>query len=267
MVIWDGEESGDRTKVKKIEGEIAKSNPTETIEVTTNLHIVLITVDTSQKRLVETRPYAYNVYYGDTADSLTNDLGTSGLLHEPTGADPDKFIALGYKRGNLPTIIIAGEKPENLHIIHGSCRKIHGTGDDAFRHIDNLINPKVNTTPENRPQQLYLTGDQIYADEIPKIALPFINALGRQLFGDKKEDLVVKATSEETIAIPADMEHFPPNCRQFLVNDSAKFTGNGVASHLLSFQEYCSTYLHYWSPDVWSPELKLMLNQYKKRKL
>ncbi len=267
LVIWgNGDEPADQTTIKTTPGSMAKSGLVETIEVAARLHIALITLDTSQTRLVETTAYSYNIYYGDSADALKNDLGTSvpNLLHEPTGTDHETFIPLGYKKGNLPTIVIPSEKLENLHIVHGSCRKINGIGDEAFRHLDTLLKTNRDRDKlEKRPQQLFLTGDQIYADEIPKIALPFVNALGRELFGDQKEQLVIKASSTKPETISADMEHFPPGCRQFLVNETAKFTGNGIESHLLAFQEYCSTYLHYWSPEVWSPELKLLLNKYK----
>ena len=273
FVIWNnGTEKCNEDSVKETQGAMFKSDPTETFEITTKLHIALITIDTSGNKLVELKAYSYNVYYGDTATTLTNDLGTTGLLHKKGEANPTDFLPLGYILQAFPTIVLPSDKLENLHLVHGSCRKIHGVGDDAFQQVDAMLKLNINmaendaTKPTTRLQHLYLTGDQIYADETPKIVLPFINVLAKTLFNDKAENLVVKATVAETKTIPCEMKNFPPGRREFLINETAKLTGNGISSHLLSFQEYCSTYLHYWSPDVWDPRLKQLLNGFKAQK-
>ncbi len=273
FVIWNnGTEKCNEDSVKESQGAMFRSDPAETFEITTKLHVALITIDTTGNKLVELKAYSYNVYYGDAATTLTNDLGTTGLLHKRGEANPTDFLPLGYILQAFPTIVLPSDKLENLHLVHGSCRKIHGVGDDAFQQVDTMLKLNINlaendaTKPTTRLQHLYLTGDQIYADETPRIVLPFINALAKALFNDKAENIVVKATGAETKTIACQMQNFPPGRREFLINETAKLTGNGISSHLLSFQEYCSTYLHYWSPDVWDPRLKLLLDGFKAQK-
>ncbi|GJM36356.1 MAG: hypothetical protein DHS20C18_53570 [Saprospiraceae bacterium] len=266
LVLWDDNEveAGQEGEVIPQAGNFVKSEVIETLEIANQLHIVVLTIDTSQQKLREDRIYCYNIYFGDTATTLTNDLGTAGLLKIKKSFN-DKLtegVPLGYNIGRLPTIIIPNSSLENLNVAHGSCRKIHGIGDEAFRHLDKFVQKNLGDT-QKRVQQLFLTGDQIYADETPKIVLPFINQLGKEIFGDKIEALAFEVTANSNKTIPADLAHFPSACRQKVVNDSAKFTGNGISSHLLSFPEYCSTYLHYWSVDVWSEPLKLMLVKFK----
>ena len=265
LVIWDDAEI-ETTGTEPIaeNGAKATSNLMETLEIASQLHIALITLDTSQTKLESTKIYAYNIYFGDSAAALTNDLNTAKLLTAPE-PDTNHFPVLGYNPGRLPTIIIAGDKLEDLHLIHGSCRKIHGNGDESFRHVDSLIKKNIAIADlSKRPQQLFLTGDQIYADEIPKLALPFINALGTQIFNDKKEQLILESNATSiTKSAPADMQHFPPGGRQHIQNKLAMFTGNGTSSHLFAFPEFCATYLFYWSPEAWPKDLVLMLTEFK----
>jgi hypothetical protein len=273
FVIWNnGTEKCNEDTVKESDGAMVKSQPAATFEISSKLHIALITIDTTGNKLAELKAYSYNIYYGDTATTLTNDLGTTGLLHKKGDPNPTDFLPLGYILTAFPTIVVPSDKLENLHIVHGSCRKIHGVGDDAFQQVDNLLKTNINkpendpTKPTTRLQHLYLTGDQIYADETPRIVLPFINALGKTLFNNKTEKLVIKATTAETKTIDCEIKNFPPGQREVLINETAKLTGNGISSHLLSFQEYCATYLHYWSPTVWDPRLQQMLNGFKTKK-
>ncbi|MDB5012173.1 MAG: hypothetical protein JWQ25_375 [Daejeonella sp.] len=266
LVLWDTVVEGSQSAIINTDGFYAKSEVIPTVEFASNLHVLVLSIDTSLKKIKEDTAYCYNIYFGDKNTELSNDLATCGFLN-PAVADANQLIkpvALGYDVGRLPTLVVPGITLETFHSLHGSCRKIHGEGDEALRHADTLLG-KTFEDLTKRPQQLVLTGDQIYADEIPKIVLPFINALGKELFG-KREQLAFVNSSTSIDKIPADMTHFPANCRQQLINQWAKFTGNGIASHLTSFQEYCSTYLHYWSQDVWSKELVLMLSKYRESK-
>lgn len=310
LVLWeDTPREGATADAISQEGFYLKSDPIETIEIAGQLHIALLTMAPPPPPLpppppppppaqpppppplppltaIQLRPlkeasiYTYNIYFGDDDTHLANDLWTAGLLTaDLTPASPLlKRAPLGYDPGLLPTLVAPGATMEALHIVHGSCRKLHGFGDEAFQHLDALLAKKVPNIGERpdelrdaeqvRPQQLMLTGDQIYADEIPQIVLPFINALGKQLFGGNTEKLIFKTATAgppptPAQSFPADMAHFPPNLRQWVINGSGKLTAEGTASHLLSFQEYCATYLHYWSPDVWDNDLKQMLINYR----
>jgi hypothetical protein len=69
-----------------------------------------------------------------------------------------------------------------LRIVHGSCRKAHGEGLDALALLDSLITGKAGSAYD-RPHQLLLTGDQIYADDVADILLVMVNDAGEALLG------------------------------------------------------------------------------------
>src|SRR5687767_7501954 len=72
FVIWNnGIEKCNEDSVKETEGAMVKSDPAETLEISTKLHIALITLDTSANKLAELKAYSYNIYYGDAATTLT----------------------------------------------------------------------------------------------------------------------------------------------------------------------------------------------------
>src|SRR5687768_10181808 len=100
----------------------------------------------------------------------------SGLFDPDILADtPDKAkklllystdeVTVGMIPPDLPSFVTPPTDLNKLHIIHGSCRKPHGPSNDALQILDNLIRNSV-TNLDERPQQLYLTGDQIYADDV-----------------------------------------------------------------------------------------------------
>jgi hypothetical protein len=120
---------------------------------------------------------------------------------------------------------------------------------DGMLWVDALIDqrgpgPKI----AGRPHQLFLTGDQIYADQVPEPLLPVLNNLARILVG--AEDLGANPAGD--LFKPADLLNFPPGFRQDIVIRSAGFTTSAGSSHLLSFGEFIAYYLLTWSPELWS---------------
>jgi hypothetical protein len=160
--------------------------------------------------LVSSLNYSYNVAFAptqpghdggkplivDALDDLTEDLRSEGLLRNaPIGGRPNK--ALGYDEGELPGFALPPPALTDLRILHGSCRRPAFTypddhnGErsfDGFAWIDDLIvewRRGTATAPaldaNVRPHQLFLTGDQIYADDVSSVMLPMLNRLGLQL--------------------------------------------------------------------------------------
>jgi hypothetical protein len=199
----------------------------------TPLHLALVTVTTP---LVAGKLYYYDVRIADAAGD-TN-LAALGLLTLTTGA-------LGYDQGWLPGFTLPGTTPEKLVIVHGSCRKPHGPGLDALAYLDPLLE-KHRGDLSKRPQQLVLTGDQIYADDVAAQMLEVVLELTTRLFPNRKEQLPVGPQ-----VFTADRRNFPPDRRQDLIAMRAGLTTTEGRSHLLSFQEFCAMYLLAWSPDVW----------------
>jgi len=229
-----------------------------TIRIGNKLHIALVTIDlppAPAPPLFPGKLYSYNLSFNPASGNA--DLKSLGLLlnKSPTAADPIPNLALGYTPGFLPSFVLPPLTIDKLNLAHGSCRKMHGPGKDTLAVLDSLIQKAVNDNdPDKRPHQLFLTGDQIYADEIPTLLMPYINALGQELLG-MTEKLSVKKQDNSTGSYDATMENFPASRRQRIVTHNAKFSTGSGENHLLSFGEFAATYLMGWNNAVWSLEL------------
>jgi hypothetical protein len=130
---------------------------------------------------------------------------------------------------------------------------------DGLLWVDALIDPRVNPQRfAGRPHQLFLTGDQIYADDVPGVVLPALSHVGRALTGDEFLALDPRGLRREV----ATLQNFPPDFRKDTVLKSAGFSTVDGESHLLTFGEFCAYYVLNWSPALWdadpwpnSPEL------------
>jgi hypothetical protein len=123
---------------------------------------------------------------------------------------------------------------------------------DGLFWVDALIDPRGPVQHiASRPHQLFLTGDQIYADDVPPVLLPVLNAVGRVLMGE--EDLAADAAGGSFIA--ATVENFPPAFRQALAVRRGGFTTTDGESQLLTFGEFVAYYLLTWSPALWTLDL------------
>src|SRR5688500_12470155 len=90
-------------------------------------------------------------------DGGSRRLGDLGLLDGPT--------SLTYGDLRLPSFFLRGDDTPRLRLLHGSCRLLHGLGADAFAAADDLLSATARNTGE-RPSALFLTGDQIYGDDV-----------------------------------------------------------------------------------------------------
>jgi hypothetical protein len=122
---------------------------------------------------------------------------------------------------------------------------------DGMLWVDALIEARGPAPMVERPHQLFLTGDQIYADQAPATLLPALNNLARLLVGD--EELGADPTG--AVFRAATLGTFPPAFRGPIVKRSAGFTTSAGESHLLSFGEFVAYYLLTWSPELWTLDL------------
>jgi hypothetical protein len=118
---------------------------------------------------------------------------------------------------------------------------------DGMVWVDELIAARGPAPIVDRPHQLFLTGDQIYADQPPAVLLPVLNDLARLLVGP--EDAGLNPTGDLFAAVT--LENFPPGFRGDIVRRSAGFTTSDGGSHLISFGEFVAYYLLTWSPALW----------------
>ena len=80
----------------------------------------------------------------------------------------------------------------DLRLIHASCRKAHGpSGADELPTGDSVIADSFNG-PDDRPHQMFLTGDQIYADDV-SMALLFMLQDAAEALGFAPEKLPLAA--------------------------------------------------------------------------
>jgi hypothetical protein len=159
---------------------------------------------------------------------------------------------ISYFAHQKPTFSLPPAQLTDLKIVQGSCRKPHGDGYDALAILDDLIDSTA-PNPRDRPHQLFLTGDQIYGDDVADPMLWMASGLGDALLG-WQETLPIAQPGFETI-VAADL---PPGSRAEIATKQAGFTAGlqqkraKVKSHLLSLGEYYASYLLAWSPVGWA---------------
>lgn len=268
LKIWEGD------NIKHTSGTLfATGNTpiavaeTHTLQFGQNLWIALATVDIPTPGLDPTKVYSYNMVYRDSDGPQDFDFLSDKLLKDDT-IDGRKQLAIGYKENTLPSFCLPGSTPDKLNIVHGSCRKMHGHGQDALALLDDKIKKSLED-PEGplkkRPQALFLTGDQIYADEVPGFFLRSIASMdGSSIFGPNTEKMKINPDSGATQEHEADMVNYPPFFRQRLVNRYAGFSSQAASNHLLSFEEYAGTYLKYWSLRSWSGDMIAQIDKIAK---
>jgi len=199
--------------------------------------------------LSRNKTYGYNIKF-KLADNSEFTLEDDNIIGNIGEVDPMLRISYGQTfniNGSskpLPTFILPPAEVKNLRILHGSCRKPHGEGVDAMSNIDAIINDGINTLDHQRPHMLFLTGDQIYADDVSQTMLYMIDKYAIDLLG-WDEDLGI---------VGADVENLAPGKRSNNIKDIANFSAESddVKSHLMKLREFIVMYLMIWSNSLWS---------------
>lgn len=168
------------------------------------------------------------------------------------GVSPDapRHLALGYSTGVLPSFVTPAGLLPDIRIAHTSCRKTVGPGSDAMAWLDKAI-AENRDSPTKRIQQLFLTGDQIYADDVPSCLLPMYHDIAMDLMGtggdSGEEELPSLAGAMRNI----NMDSAPPLRRTRLIRTDGGFTSVESQNHLLTVGEYAACYLTAWNPRIW----------------
>lgn len=233
----------------------------KTIRLGDKLHIVVVTLRLPEgKTLVRDRLYSYDLEITPENQSTKQTLNSLGLLdNDPPNADADgdhtKHLALGYEPDLLPCVVLPPKELQDLKIVHGSCRDPDNDFPDGLAWLDDLLsNEKAYTSAIKRPHQLFLTGDQIYADEVPRPLLFMLDDLAKTLIGATKEQLPLadKSQLSKVSSVDADLLNFPVGHRHNLILNEAGMTTTSGESQLMSFGEFCAMYLFVWNSAVWS---------------
>ncbi len=183
------------------------------IKLGTNCFAVLVTAEITPSATCEC------IYY---------DIVVNGAGLRDTGLN--KTICLNDDE--LPSVAIPRS---HLHIVQASCRKPQDDGGiDQLAALSVLI--ADNMTMASRPSQLYLTGDQIYADDVSPLLLQSFEGV-RESLGLAHEDIY---TAE---GVSFDPDNINLDSRANKANSKSGFTSGEKDSHLLSFAEYLCMYL------------------------
>jgi len=235
------------------------------------LHVLAITTQAtaSTEQLDWGAIYVYNLFFGaisrethlpETADNLTT---PNILIANPgSAADVERLVYPGFA---LPSFTLPPASLTDLRLIHASCRKPHGERLDAFEALDTIL-ASTAKNPQTRPHQLFLTGDQIYADDVADALLHMVSDAGKTLLG-------------WTEAVPdvMDADTIRPGRRADVILGTAGLTPTVAArdpiltrlpfigallgpttihpetakSHLITLGEYYGMYLFAWSTALW----------------
>jgi hypothetical protein len=231
-------------------GQPIASGNRKTVTVGASLHIVTVTATNPDgKTLARGEIYAYNLEFtlGEDTHSLSAALSSAEY----------PSVRISYFRHQLPTFVLPPLDLDRVKIAHGSCRKPHGDGQDALAILDRLL--AVNAgTPDLRPQQLFMTGDQIYGDDVADPLLWVATHLGEAILG-WEEELPVGTWAESAYLTPKEL---PSGKRGEIATGVGGFTAglehrqrSKVTSHLFGLGEYCAAYLLAWSPIVWPKKI------------
>lgn len=197
-------------------------------------------------------------------------LEQTDLVKNPLSLFGVQKSCLSYFDHQLPTFALPPEDLNHLRIVHGSCRKPHGGGRDALPILDDLIHEYADEA-NSRPHQLFLTGDQIYGDDVADPLLWAVTDVGDVLLG-WEENLPLNESSQIQEKLYKKPSELKPGDRSDIARDFAGFTAmlvnkpDKAKSHLFSLGEYYAMYLFAWSPILWPAEFPKGKNIYSNAK-
>ncbi|KOG36756.1 MULTISPECIES: hypothetical protein [Streptomyces] len=222
-----------------------------TARIGQHLHLVAVTAAVPSGGTL--RPgmiHRYTVRFGEDLSSPTTpvdagapDLFSPGVIAADEAAARKALLYQGTSGAPThPSFITPPYHPGELRLFHASCRKPHAGGTDALSILDEVLQADAGST-RRRPQQLILTGDQIYADDVADGLLHICTVYGRTLLGRDETFPTVHPAHQKW--------SFRPGWRQSMVLDDFKMTSTHARSHLLRFSEFLAMYLMVWSPTLW----------------
>ncbi|MEQ6388489.1 hypothetical protein RZN22_04085 [Bacillaceae bacterium S4-13-58] len=179
----------------------------------------------------------YNLFFKKALQTFS--LLDFGML------DSDHPSSIVYPPFHFPTFII--QENEANSFLYGSCRKLHGKGEDSLACGDDVLEEKCMDITQ-RPNSLFLLGDQVYSDDIPDPMIRVISQLSKELMG-KEEDLslVDPRIGKEPFQTNLQQIHG----RQYISENFAEITSRHAHNHVMTFGEYAVLYLLGWGQELW----------------
>jgi hypothetical protein len=233
------------TQGEQVLEEVLFTGQRQTVALGKSLHVVAVTARAdSGLRLTSDRIYAYDLQFTPLNHS------TPQSLQQALCSSTIPSVTISYFDHGKPTFALPPDRLKDLQLVHGSCRKPHGRGFDALPLLDSMIAEYAHS-PRQRPHQLFLTGDQIYGDDVADPLLWAASRLGDALLGWEEQLPIDEGRSFK----PRDLA---PGDRAIITTQKGGFTAglsnkrHKVNSHLLGLGEYYASYLLAWSPICWT---------------
>ncbi len=219
--------------------EIDCDSETTTFRAGKQLYISLIKLTPNGSTFPVNTLLGYNLHFQKNAKVL--DLQDFGLL----GHNLPHSITYGDLR--FPSFYIRDPKQQQTNILYGSCRKLHGKGEDTLSQGDVAVENNY-LDLENRPGTLFLLGDQIYADDVPDPVFPIMTDAGKRLIGKEENLAEIEPRLNEK---PFHTSLSQTRGRQYIMERFCKFTSSHCRNHAMTHGEYAALYLLSWSPELW----------------
>jgi hypothetical protein len=229
----------------KISPEFSKSIPDE------NWLKKTISFYPDPKPLASETLFAYDIHF----------LSKSTIVESGENLSSYKFDSLaGVMNGDISAITLGElELPifsvqienQSLKCLFGSCRKAHGPGKDASIGMGIELEQALDSEDKEFPNALFLTGDQIYADDVHNSLLATI------------ESLVDKLNIKKHIEGPGSHDNNKKAYISKLEFDRKSYSGlSGFTStdsenHLRDFGEFSALYLIMWNSNLWNQNSKI----------
>ncbi|WP_437319657.1 hypothetical protein [Sorangium sp. So ce385] len=216
-------------RVHAPDGSVAMSGTRCAVKVGDGLYAVTVTA-AKRDALAWGETYHYDLALVDPNDPTKTErtLRDDDVLVPDSPSTHSALERLVYGAETLPSFALPPDDPAKLRILHGSCRKPHGLGRDALAQTDR----RVDERSQERPHQLFLTGDQIYADDVHEELLPSLSKLAHESRGDRVH-LVSGGARKAFVA-------------------EAGLTSGEADRHLLTLGEFYAMYLFVFSRVLWS---------------
>ncbi|MBL1174028.1 PhoD-like phosphatase [Pantanalinema sp. GBBB05] len=254
LEIYATEAEGTRITQQLFQGDRS------TVAIGKYVHLVAVTAKANGQPVLQPGClYAYNLQFAVNEDEnypSSKILVQEGNLLPLQAALTSSLlpqVPISYFAHQLPTFALP---PANLHqvkLAHGSCRKLHGKGQDTLPILDDWIQTQAGH-PDDRLHQLFLTGDQIYGDDVADPLLWQLTEAGDSLLG--WQEALPLTHSAQVYA-----EDCLPGQRSTIAEQEAGFTAGlpkqaeYAKSHLFSLGEYMAIYLFSWSQTLWTEPL------------
>src|SRR6185436_17012442 len=236
------------------------SGAADTRAIGARLHIVAVTADQpSSFRFSPGATYKYNIIFSPhpsetlpphavgTDDGRVGDLFAPHILAAPA---INAHMRITYD-GGLPGFVVPPSSLDELRILHTSCRRINGSGVDAFPAIEYILEDHVKRGNGRRPTMLFLTEDQVYQDGSDADVLEVLTDAATTLMG---WDEVMPGPDQATPAALSKAISEMSGMRTQHSLDDAGLT-NPRRWHCFGLGEFIGLYLLTFSDVLWPQDL------------